>query len=94
MQAEAVGAGGASAPRAGIGYYRRPAQGWRHAVGLFCLAAPAKTRISLQIVEKLTPPRKLSIVLWSFHCPGGTDSAAEYLQHSKTRLDILAVLLG
>ena len=49
-----------------------------------------KTRISLRIVEKLTPPGELSIVL----CPSIALVAQirrEYLQHAETRLRTLAV---
>ncbi len=49
-----------------------------------------KTRISLRIIENLTPPGKLSIVL----CPSIALVAQirrEYLQHSSMAIDVLAV---
>ena len=49
-----------------------------------------KTRISLRIVEELTPPGEVSVVL----CPSIALVAQirkEYLQHAKAPLDILAV---
>ncbi len=49
-----------------------------------------KTRISLRIIEKLTPPGKLSIVL----CPSIALVAQirrEYLQHASDAIDVLAV---
>ena len=49
-----------------------------------------KTRISLRIIEELTPPGKLSIVL----CPSIALVAQirrEYLQHASASIDILAV---
>ncbi len=49
-----------------------------------------KTRISLRIIERLTPPGELAVVL----CPSIALVAQirrEYLQHAETDLDILAV---